>query len=200
MTQTFIDTLIVCTFTALVILVTGAFTSSSVASGGASLTQLAFTAGLGGITILGYQLGAAIVTICLVLFAFTTVIGWGYFGQQGAVFLFGPRSAKPYLIAFLAATFFGAWVLSLATTVKEGVQFIWTIADITTGLMMIPNLIALWLLSPKIRTLTKDYLTNHSKGKEGHHAAFHFAAPKAKEKTAQATPTKPQPKKSTRKK
>lgn len=178
MTQTFIDTFFVCTFTALVILVTGAWASSSVASGGASLTQLAYSSGLGGIGVFGLPLGSTIVALCLLLFAFTTVLGWGYYGQQGAVFLFGQKVATPYMVVFLATTFFGAAVLDLAETVKQGVQFIWTIADIATGLMMIPNLIAMWLLSGKIRSLTTDYLKNHRHGKPLEHAAFHFAAPK----------------------
>lgn len=177
MTQTFIDTFFVCTFTGLVILVTGAWQSDAIASGGASLTQAAFNTGLGGITIFGHQLGSAVVALCLLLFAFTTVLGWGYYGQQGAVYLLGKRVATPYLVFFLLCTFFGAAVLDLAATVNEGVKFIWTIADITTGLMMLPNLLALWLLGPKIRNLTFDYLRNKRTGQPLKHAAFHFTAP-----------------------
>ncbi|TKW61345.1 MAG: sodium:alanine symporter family protein [Blastochloris viridis] len=209
MTQTFIDTFFVCTFTALVILVTGAWTSPDVASGGASLTQLAFSSGLGGIDLFGFQLGSAIVALCLLLFAFTTVLGWGYYGQQGAVFLFGKGVATPYMVAFLLMTFFGAAVLDLAETVNQGVQFIWTIADITTGLMMIPNLLAMWLLSGKIRNLTNDYLKNHRYGKPLEHAAFHFTAPKpafvapqqatVKAPAKAAAPVKAAPKKAVKK-
>ncbi len=191
MTQTFIDTFFVCTFTALVILVTGAWTSSDAASGGASLTQLAFTTGLGGLTVMGFHLGSAIVAICLMLFAFTTVLGWGYYGQQGAIFLFGQKIATPYMVAFLGMTFFGAAVLDLADTVKQGVHFIWTIADITTGLMMIPNLLAMWLLSGKIRNLTNDYLHNHRHDKPLEHAAFHFSAPKPTTAAPQQPVAKP---------
>ncbi len=189
MTQTFIDTFFVCTFTGLVILVTGAWTSSELASGGASLTQMAFNTGLGGVTIFGHQLGSVIIAMCLLLFAFTTVLGWGYYGQQGAVYLFGKRIATPYLVFFLACTFFGAAVLDLAKTVNEGVQFIWTIADITTGLMMLPNLLALWLLGPKIRKLTFDYL-KHKKTGKFEHAAFHFAAPVPKQEAMKPTSVK----------
>lgn len=176
MTQTFIDTFFVCTFTGLVILVTGAWQSGEAASGGASLTQLAFNTGLGGIAIYGYQLGSLIVAVCLLLFAFTTILGWGYYGQQGFVYLFGKKVGTPYMVFFLFCTFFGAAVLDLAATVKEGVEFIWVIADVTTGLMMLPNLLALWLLGPKIRQLTFDYL-KHKKTGNFQHAAFHFAAP-----------------------
>ncbi len=176
MTQTFIDTFFVCTFTGLVILVTGAWQSGEVASGGASLTQLAFNTGLGGITIFGHQLGSFIVSMCLLLFAFTTVLGWGYYGQQGFVYLFGKKVATPYMVFFLLCTFFGAAVLDLAASVKEGVEFIWVIADVTTGLMMLPNLLALWILGPKIRKLTFDYL-KHKRTGNFQHAPFHFVAP-----------------------
>ncbi|RYG61983.1 MAG: sodium:alanine symporter family protein, partial [Alphaproteobacteria bacterium] len=164
MTQTFIDTFLVCTFTGMVILVTGAWQSGASASGGASLTQLAFNTGLGGISLMGYQLGSLVVSVCLLLFAFTTVLGWGYYGQQGFVYLFGKKVATPYMVFFLLCTFFGAAVLDLASSVKEGVAFIWVIADVTTGLMMLPNLLALWLLGPKIRQLTFDYLKNKKTG------------------------------------
>ena len=177
MTQTFIDTFFVCTFTGLVILVTGAWTSSAVSSGGASLTQLAFNSGLGGIMVGSVPLGGTIVAICLMLFAFTTVLGWGFYGQQGAVYMFGPKAAKPYLVIFLLCTFFGAAVLDLAASIAQGVQFIWTIADIATGLMMLPNLLALWLLGGKVRTLTFDYLRHKRTGQPLKHAPFHFAAP-----------------------
>lgn len=165
MTQTFIDTFFVCTFTGLVILVTGAWQSVDVASAGASLTNLAFNSGLGNMTLHGVEVGSAIVSICLTLFAFTTVLGWGYYGQQGAVYLFGPKVSNAYLWIFLGATFFGAAVLDIADTVKNGVQFIWMIADITTGLMMIPNLYALWMLSGTIKRLTFDYLHSTKTGK-----------------------------------
>ena len=181
MTQTFIDTFFVCTFTGMVVLVTGAWQSESLASGGASLTQMAFNTGLGNISIMGMQVGSSIVALCLLLFAFTTVLGWGFYGQQGAVYLFGKRVATPYMVVFLLMTFFGAAVLDLAKTVNEGVQFIWVIADITTGLMMLPNLLAMWLLSGKIKELTKDYLRHKRTGNPLKHAAFHFAAPRTSE-------------------
>lgn len=190
MTQTFIDTFFVCTFTALVVLVTGAWQAQGVQSGGAALTNMAFSTGLAGLTIHGISVGGAIVTACLFLFAFTTILGWGYYGQQGAVFLFGNRIAKPYLVLFLLATFFGAAVLQVAESIKQGVQFIWAVADVTVGAMMVPNLLALLLLTPKIRRLTTDFLSHTRHGKPLTHPAFHH------------TPisTKPTPKASTRSK
>lgn len=164
MTQTFIDTFFICTFTGLVILITKAWMVQDVASAGASLTNLAFNMGLGNATIWGAPLGSTIVTVSLALFAFTTVLGWGYYGQQGAVYLFGARAAKPYIWLFLACTFFGAQILDLATSTRDGVLFVWLIADIATGLMMLPNLFGLWCQSGKIRALTTDYLSVKKSG------------------------------------
>jgi Sodium:alanine symporter family len=79
-------------------------------------------------------------------------------------------------------------VLDLAKTVNEGVQFIWVIADITTGLMMLPNLLAMWLLGGKIKELTTDYLRHTRTGNPLKHAAFHFAAPRTAEAHTQPTP------------
>lgn len=172
MTQTFIDTFFVCTFTGLVILVTGAWKSADVASAGASLTNLAFNSGLGNIAVAGVQVGSSIVALSLLLFAFTTILGWGFYGQQGAVYLLGSKAARPYLVFFLLCTFFGAAVLDLAANVREGVTFIWTIADIATGLMMIPNLYALCVLSPQVKKLTNDFLRHTRTGQALEHNAF----------------------------
>lgn len=174
MTQTFIDTFFVCTFTGLVVLVTGAWQSTEAISAGASLTNVAFNTGLGNIMLGGVPLGSSIVAVCLFLFAFTTVLGWGYYGQQGLVYLLGPKVARPYLWFFLLCTFFGAAVLDIAATVRDGVTFIWMIADIATGLMMIPNLFAMWVLSGTIKRLTNDYLYNLQRGKPLAHRAFFF--------------------------
>lgn len=165
MTQTFIDTFFVCTFTGLVILVTGAWVSADAQSQGAALTAMAFSTGLGGAEILGYPLGAVIVAISLFFFAFTTILGWGYYGQQGAVYLWGPKVAKPYLVVFLFCTFLGAQALEFAGNARDGVTFIWLIADIATGLMMVPNLFAVLVLSSKIKELTNDYLTARATGR-----------------------------------
>jgi AGCS family alanine or glycine:cation symporter len=173
MTQTFIDTIIVCTFTALVILLTGAWVAPEALSAGASLTSLAFDSGLGNIAVLGHGIGSVIVAVCVALFAFTTILGWGYYGQQGAVYLFGPKVAQPYLLLFLVATFCGAAVLDWAGSVREGVLVVWTVADVLVGLMMLPNLFALWVLTPTIKRLTFDYLGHTYKGKTLAVKAFH---------------------------
>lgn len=184
MTQTFIDTIIVCTFTGLVILLTGAWIAPEAQSAGASLTALAFDSGLGNLMVLGHGLGSVIVAVCVALFAFTTILGWGYYGQQGAVYLMGPKVARLYLVLFLIATFCGAAVLDWAGSVREGVLVVWTVADVLVGLMMIPNLVALWVLTPQIKALTFDYLAHTGKGKALVHAPFYNAAAPAKVKVA----------------
>lgn len=172
MTQTFIDTFCVCTFTAMVILATGAWQATGAPSGGASLTAMAFDGGLGYLNIIGMNVGSTLVTLCLFLFAFTTIIGWGYYGVQGAVYLWGKRAATPYLLVFLLCTWMGGAVLDWAASVKDGVNFIWLIVDITTGLMMIPNLFALLLLSPQVKRLADDYITHTRYGTPLKHKAF----------------------------
>jgi AGCS family alanine or glycine:cation symporter len=177
MTQTFIDTFFVCTFTGMVILVTGAWQSKEMVSAGASLTNLAFDTGLGHALVLGYPVGSSVVALSLLLFAFTTILGWGYYGQQGAVYLFGPKVARPYLWLFLLCTFLGAAVLDVAESVKQGVLFAWAVADIAVGLMMLPNLYALCVLGSQVKRLTFDYLAHVYQGKPLAHKAFYYEAP-----------------------
>jgi len=183
MTQTFIDTFLVCTFTALVILITGVWNLPGLASGGASLSAFSFDSGLGFLSIGGYGVGSMVVAFTLFLFAFTTIIGWGYYGQQGAVYVFGPKIATPYLVVFLALTFGGAAILECAPSIRQGVALIWLTADVTVGLMLIPNLIALLMLGPKVRTLLRDWQRHQRTGLPLQHPAFfhghHHAAPEA---------------------
>lgn len=192
MTQTFIDTLIVCTFTALVILVSGAWQMGGVASGGAALSAAGFDAGLGFMQVGGYGLGSAVVAVCLFLFAFTTILGWGYYGQQGAVYVFGPKVATPYLYGFLVVTFLGAALLEFAPDLRQGVALVWLTADVTVALMLIPNLIALLILGPKVRTLLRDWLYHQRTGLPLQHAAFyqghHLQAEPAAASPAKAAP------------
>jgi len=138
MLGTFIDTIIVCTMTALVIILTGAWTSGE---NGAALSTLAFDTALPGV-------GSYIVTLGLVVFAFTTVLGWSYYGERCAEFLFGIRVIFPYRMFWLAAIMVGA---------LGKLEFIWLLADVLNGLMAITNLIALVVLSPVVFKLTRDY-------------------------------------------
>jgi len=139
MLGTFIDTLIICTMTALVIILTGAWSSGET---GAALSTLAFN-----IAIPGW--GGYIVVFGLVVFAFTTILGWSYYGERCAEFLFGVKVIWPYRVLWLCAIPAGA-MGKLGT--------IWLLADVLNGLMAIPNLLALGLLSPLVFKMTKAYL------------------------------------------
>lgn len=134
-----IDTLIICTMTALVIVVTGVWNSGQV---GAPLASLAFTTGLPGP-------GGYIVSFGLMLFAFTTILGWSYYGERCAEYLLGVKIIKPYRIIWIIAIFVGA---------TRELNQVWAFADVLNGLMAIPNLIALLLLSPVVFAVTREYL------------------------------------------
>ncbi|HEL2460892.1 TPA: sodium:alanine symporter family protein [Streptococcus suis] len=139
MTGTFIDTLIICSLTGLSILVTGQWTVEGLE--GAPLTQAAFA------TVFG-STGSIALTISLVLFAFTTILGWSYYGERCIEFLFGTKSILPYRLLFVAMVALGGFLK---------LDLIWTVADIVNGLMALPNLIALLALSPVIIKETRQY-------------------------------------------
>ncbi len=141
MLGTFIDTILICTMTALVILLTGAWTSGET---GASLSTLAYGQGISG--------GNYIVTIGLVIFAFTTLLGWSYYGERCAEYIFGTSIIIPYRIV---------WVVAVMTGALIKLNFVWLLADVMNGFMAIPNLIALALLSPVIFKVTKEYLNKN---------------------------------------
>jgi AGCS family alanine or glycine:cation symporter len=140
MTQTFIDTIIVVTFTGLVIITTGAWTSGEQ---GASMTSTAFSDGLGG------EWGSWIVAISVVFFAFSTILGWSYYGERCVERLVGRGGVVPYRAIFVIVVFIGA------TTELE---VVWNFSDVMNGLMALPNLIGLVILSGMIARETKAYL------------------------------------------
>ncbi|BCG64576.1 MAG: alanine or glycine:cation symporter, AGCS family [Methyloprofundus sp.] len=140
MLGTFIDTILVCTMTALVIILSGAWSSGV---NGAALSTLAFEASLPGI-------GSYVVVFGLVIFAFTTILGWSYYGERCAEYLFGTKVIWPYRLLWLCAIPVGA---------MSKITLVWLVADILNGLMAIPNLIALALLSPIIFKMTTTYLS-----------------------------------------
>ncbi|HUF42536.1 MAG TPA: amino acid carrier protein [Verrucomicrobiae bacterium] len=142
MTQTFIDTLVVVSFTGLAIIVTGVWTSGET---GALLTRMAFENGLPG------QWGGIIVTLSVASFAFSTLLGWAYYGERNMDRLFGRAAVTPYRFAFVAAVFVGA--------VQE-LEVVWTFADIMNGLMALPNLIGLLLLSRLIVRETRQFFAS----------------------------------------
>lgn len=143
MLGTFIDTIIVCTMTALVIILTGTWTSGET---GPSLSMLAFSTGLPGA-------GGTIVSLGLAIFAFTTVLGWSYYGERCAEFLFGIRVILPYRLLWLVAIVVGA---------LGKLEIIWLLADVLNGLMAIPNLIALVALSPVVFQLTRTHFVKNT--------------------------------------
>ena len=138
MTGTFIDTIIICTLTGMAIIVTGGWSSKL---DGAVLTQSAFASFFG-------NWGIWVLTISLVLFAFTTILGWSYYGERCFEFLFGAKSIPVYRAIFVAMVTIGGFIK---------LETIWAIADIVNGLMAFPNLVALLGLSPIILAETKKY-------------------------------------------
>jgi AGCS family alanine or glycine:cation symporter len=151
MTQTFIDTIVVCTMTALAIITTGAWKLINPSTGkaftGAALTEKAFTLGMPG------EVGGAVVTLGLVFFAYSTILGWSYYGEKAVEYLFGLKLITPYRIIFIAVIFFGA---------VTKLEIAWAFSDIMNGLMAAPNLIALVGLSGVVAAETKRYFSQNS--------------------------------------
>lgn len=143
MTQTFIDTIVVCTMTGLILIITGAWDSGKT---GAELTTFAFQTGMTG--------GGYIVTIGLVLFAYSTILGWSYYGEKSIEYLFGEKAVKPYRIIFVIFVGLGA---------VAKLDLVWSLSDTFNGLMAVPNLIGLLLLTPIVVKETRNFF--NSKGK-----------------------------------
>ena len=143
MLGTFIDTLIVCTMTALVILTSGAWTSGV---NGAALTSMAFGASIPG--------GEYIVTIALAVFAFTTILGWSYYGERCFQYIFSEK----YLIVYRIL-----WVLAALSFANFKINLVWNLSDTLNGLMAIPNLVGLVLLAPMVFKVTSEYFDEREK-------------------------------------
>ncbi|MCP4450098.1 MAG: alanine:cation symporter family protein, partial [Planctomycetes bacterium] len=140
-----IDTLIICTMTALTILVTDAYQGTL---NGAELTAEAFSLGLSG-------WGQFIVGTSLVFFAYSTTIAWSYYGDRCAEYLFGPKAVFYYRIVFVCLIFVGA---------VSKLSLVWTLSNIFNALMAIPNLIGLILLSSVVASETRHYLKRLKEG------------------------------------
>ncbi|MBN2490057.1 MAG: sodium:alanine symporter family protein [Planctomycetes bacterium] len=147
MTQTFIDTICVCTLTGLVIVVTGVWGSGL---RDAPLTQEAFATGIGS------ELGRSVVSIGLVLFAYSTVIGWSYYGERSVLYLAGERAIRPYRYAWVGVAGFAAVIYK--------VDSVWHFADIANSFMAFPNLLGLLLLTPVIVRETRTYFEARASG------------------------------------
>ncbi|MEW6662417.1 MAG: alanine/glycine:cation symporter family protein [Bacillota bacterium] len=141
MTGTFLDTIIVCSVTGLVLALTGVWETGIK---GAPLTTKAFEIGLPGF-------GGYIVAVGIILFAYSTILGWAYYGEKCATYLAGTKVLMPYRWLWVIAVFFGA--------VAE-LPFVWNLADVLNGLMAVPNLIGLLALSGVIVAETKDFIDN----------------------------------------
>ena len=139
MTQTFIDTLVVCTFTGIAILSTGAW---ELGLDGVSLTQRAFSTGLPG------EWGPNLVAVCLSFFAFSTILGWSYFGERNLQYLVGVKAILPYRLLFVVVT-------AVAAVVE--LDIVWLVSDVMNGLMALPNLVGLLLLSGIVFRETRSY-------------------------------------------
>jgi AGCS family alanine or glycine:cation symporter len=139
--EVFVDTILVCTTTGLAVLVTGVWTTGST---GAALAGAAFSAGLPG------TWGNIVVTISLVLFAYSTVIGWSYYGETGIVYLLGSRAALPYRLLWLIFIYLGA---------TGSLHLVWDIADTLNGLMALPNLLSVLLSLALLRRLVNEFFS-----------------------------------------
>ena len=143
MLGTFIATLVICTMTGLVLIVTGVWSGEPQ---GAAMTLAAFTGAL--------PYGDIILSLCVALFAFTTMLGWSYYGERCAEFLLGTRVITPFRVL---------WVIGIFVGTQMSLELVWKMTDALNGLMAIPNLIALLLLSPIVFKLTREYFEKENR-------------------------------------
>jgi len=175
MLGTFIDTIVVCSITALVIISAGIipdacapFVRESLTvlpagcETGAPLTVDAFNNSLPGI-------GNHIVAIGLTIFGFTTILGWSYYGERCAEYLFGEKIVVPFRFSWIVVVFLGASILMLEEggVITDVVSLFWLVADTLTGLMAAPNLIALLVLSPLVARMAREYFQREKAAKKG---------------------------------
>ncbi|MGE6159870.1 alanine/glycine:cation symporter family protein [Aeromonas salmonicida] len=144
MTGTFIDTIIICTMTGLTLVVTGVWGGDL---SGAAMTSAAFAQGLDA------HIGQYLVSIGLLFFAFTTILGWNYYGERCTEYLFGVKAIKPYRLIYLVLVASGAFL---------HLDMIWLLADIVNGLMAVPNLIGLIGLRHVVIAETRAYFGRDS--------------------------------------
>ena len=151
MTGTFIDTIVICTLTGLSIVLTGAWQVDGLE--GVQVTTYAFQNGLP----FPKELSAFVLMLCLVFFAFTTILGWDYYSERCLEYLSGGRMkyVKVYRWIYILAVFIGPYMT---------VSAVWTIADIFNGLMALPNMIALFALSGVVVKETKHFFERHKNG------------------------------------
>lgn len=147
MTGTFLDTIIVCSITGLVLTVTGVWQQAVEETfTGATLTAAAFSSGLPG------YWGGLIVSLGIILFAYSTILGWAYYGEKCCEYLLGVKAVLPYRYL---------WVIFVAIGATLKIGFVWDLADTLNGMMAIPNLIGLVLLSGVVVAESKDFFENY---------------------------------------
>lgn len=137
--EVFVDTILVCLTTGLVVLVTGEWTRGAT---GAALAAKAFETGLPGVW------GDVVVTTGILTFAFSTLLGWSFYGETATSYLFGTRAILPYRLLWLVAAWLGA---------TGSLHVVWDVADTLNGLMALPNLVALLVLSPVVARSLRDF-------------------------------------------
>lgn len=145
----FIDTLVILNLTALVILVTGQLQSVNQTLSGAGLTQMAFNMGFG-------NFGKIFIAICMFFFAFSTIVGWYFFGEKNVKYLFGPKGVRPYALIVV--------ILIVVGSVLK-VELVWNLSDFFNSLMVIPNVLGLLALSGVVSKLYKEWETSKKAGK-----------------------------------
>ena len=153
MLGTFIDTLVVCTMTGLVLVVSGVWNGEAE---GANMTLSAFDANL--------PFGGDILTTCIVLFAFTSILGWSYYGERCAEYLLGPSIVIPFRTL---------WVIGVLLGTQMTLGLVWKISDALNGLMALPNLLALILLAPVVFRLTREHYLSDSVSSVDVHETHH---------------------------
>ena len=164
MTQTFIDTIIMVSFTGVMLVVTGVWQTPD--ADGNQISP-ALMVGEAFNTVLPGTSGFWLVSICVLLFASTTIIGWSYYGERNVERLFGRRGVMPFRVIFSIVVYFGCTVELAA---------VWTFSDIANGLMALPNLIGLIVLSGLVARETKHYLENDPQLNAGHDEVEKFMA------------------------
>ena len=139
--EVFVDTIVICSATALAILITGAWKSGST---GAALTMSTFQ------MVFGKEVGCSVVVLCMAMTAYDTMLAWGFYGETCSAYLFGPRARPVYRVLWLGPIMVGS---------LGKLEAVWALADTLNGLMAVPNLIALLFLSPVVFRLTKEFFT-----------------------------------------
>ncbi len=142
--EVFVDTIVVCLLTGLVILTTGAWSSGAT---GAELSAQAFQIGLPG------TWGDMVVSTGLILFAFSTVVGWSFYGETAVIYLFGAGAGLPYRLVWVGFVFVGA---------IGGLEVVWGVSDTLNGLMAVPNLIAVLGSLPLLRKLMREFFAKNA--------------------------------------